>query len=215
MLTVWGRQSSSNVQAVMWCIEELDLPFKRIDAGYRYGVVDSPEYLVMNPNGKIPTLRDGHKTPIWESGAILRYLCNAYAAITFWPDDLAIRTYIDMWAEWSKLNVASAFTGPVFWQAVRIPAERRDQNLIDMAVQSFEESLQIANAQLEQNQYLAGNDFTLADIQFGHVLYRYYDIAINRKSDLNNIERYYSELTARKAYQEHVMVSYDELKDSM
>lgn len=215
MLTVWGRQSSSNVQAVMWCIEELNLPWKRIDAGYIYGVVDTSEYLVMNPNGKIPTLRDGQKAPVWESGAILRYLCNAYSISTFWPDDLAIRTHIDMWAEWSKLNVASAFTGPIFWQVVRVPAERRDTRVIDKAVQSFEVNLQIADAQLEHNQYLAGSDFTLADIQFGHVLYRYYDIAINRKSNLNNIERYYRELTARPAYQEHVMVPYDELRDSM
>lgn len=56
MLKVWGRASSSNVQAVMWCIAELGLEYERIDAGHIYGVVDTPEYLALNPNGTNPTL---------------------------------------------------------------------------------------------------------------------------------------------------------------
>jgi glutathione S-transferase len=51
MLKVWGRRSSSNVQALMWCIGELNLDYERMDAGFTYGVVDTPEYLAMNPNG--------------------------------------------------------------------------------------------------------------------------------------------------------------------
>ena len=215
MLTVWGRQSSSNVQAVMWCIDELGLPVKRIDAGYKYGVVDSSEYRQMNPNGKVPTLQDDQKPAIWESGAILRYLGNAYADKPFWPRDLDARTHVDMWAEWSKLNVASQFTGPIFWKAVRIPAARRNQPAIDLAVQNFERNLAIADAQLKENRFIAGGDFTMADIQFGHVLYRYYDVPIDRTKKLANVGRYYEELKARQAYQDHVMVSYVELEDSM
>ena len=215
MLTVWGRRSSSNVQAVMWCIEELGLPAKRIDAGFKYGVVDSSAYRKMNPNGKIPTLQDDNKLPIWESGAILRYLSTAYGDGLFWPKDLDARTQIDVWAEWSKLNVAGEFTGPIFWRAVRIPAERRDQAAIDLAVRNFENNLAIADAQLNQNRYIAGGDFTMADIQFGHVLYRYYEVPIDRSENFENIRRYYNELTLRQAYQDHVMVSYAELEDSM
>ena len=79
MLKVWGRKTSSNVQAVMWCIAELGLEHERIDAGLTYGVVDTPEYLAMNPNGMIPTIRDGDNPPLWEAGAILRYLANSNA----------------------------------------------------------------------------------------------------------------------------------------
>jgi len=56
MLTVWGRKSSSNVQALMWCIGELGLPYERHDAGHRYGGTDTPEFLAMNPNGTAPVL---------------------------------------------------------------------------------------------------------------------------------------------------------------
>ena len=51
MLTLWGRTNSINVQKVHWCLEELGLPYRRIDAGREFGVVDTPEYRRLNPNG--------------------------------------------------------------------------------------------------------------------------------------------------------------------
>ena len=44
MLAVWGRKTSPNVQALMWCIGELGLPFRRHDAGCRYGGIDTPAF---------------------------------------------------------------------------------------------------------------------------------------------------------------------------
>ncbi|HUF87616.1 MAG TPA: glutathione S-transferase, partial [Thermohalobaculum sp.] len=59
MLTIWGRNTSSNVQIVMWAVGELGLAHERIDWGGAFGGNDDPEYLRMNPNGLIPTVRDG------------------------------------------------------------------------------------------------------------------------------------------------------------
>jgi hypothetical protein len=63
MLTVWGRKTSSNVQALMWCIGELGLRFSRHDIGHKYGGQDTPEFLAMNPNGTVPVLKDGDGEP--------------------------------------------------------------------------------------------------------------------------------------------------------
>uniref|UniRef100_UPI0028B137AD glutathione S-transferase N-terminal domain-containing protein n=1 Tax=Mixta calida TaxID=665913 RepID=UPI0028B137AD len=63
MLKVWGRKTSSNVQAVMWCIGELGLPYQRVDIGHKYGGNQSPEFLAMNPNGLVPVLHDGDGPP--------------------------------------------------------------------------------------------------------------------------------------------------------
>ena len=104
MLTVWGRKSSSNVQAVMWCIGELGLAYRRHDVGHSYGGNDTPAFLAMNPNGTIPVLRDGDGPPLWESGAILRYLCGRYAAPSFWPLDPIARAEVDMWAGGQRLT---------------------------------------------------------------------------------------------------------------
>ena len=53
MLRIWGRLSSVNVQKVVWCCDELGLPYERIDAGGAFGVNDTPQYLEMNPNGSL------------------------------------------------------------------------------------------------------------------------------------------------------------------
>lgn len=211
MLTIWGRKSSSNVQALMWCVGELGLPYRRHDIGHRHGGNDTPEFLALNPNGTVPVLRDGDDEPLWETGAILRYLAARYAPDSFWPGDLRRRAQIDKWAEWAKINIALGFTAPIFWRVVRTAPEHRDPAAIAAAVAALAKKLDIAEARLSARNFLAGSDFTLADIQFGHLLYRYYDIAIDRP-DHPALRRYYDRLTERAAFREHVMVSYEELR---
>ncbi len=211
MITVWGRTTSSNVQALMWCIAELGLDFERHDVGHDHGGLDTPEFGILNPNRTIPVLRDGDGPALWETGAILRYLATKYGSEVFWPKDLAARTEIDRWAEWSKINVALGFTAPVFWRVVRTPMAQRDPDAIAAAVISLEDKFRIAEKQLHHHPFLAGDHLTLADIQFGHVLYRYYDIDIHR-ANLPALHAYYLRLSERQAFRDHVMISYDTLR---
>ena len=124
MLEIWGRKNSSNVQALMWCVAELGLPHKRHDVGHKFGGNDTPEFLAMNPNGTVPVLREDDGAPLFETGAILRYLANRHGAAPFWPPEPSARAQIDMWAEWAKINIAALFTAPVFWRVVRPGAAR-------------------------------------------------------------------------------------------
>ena len=211
MIKVWGRKTSSNVQAVMWSIGELGLAYERYDCGHRYGGLDTPEFLSMNPNGLIPVVRDDDGEPLWESSAILRYLANRYGTAPYWPDDLASRTQIDKWAEWSKINVALNFTGPIFWQVVRTPPARQDPDGLKHAIRVLDRYLDIAEKQLTIAPFLWGDHLTLADIQFGHLLYRYFDLDIERR-ERDGLRSYYERLVARPAYREHVMIPYDELR---
>ena len=166
----------------------------------------------MNPNGTVPVLQDGDGPYLWETGAILRYLANRYGRPPFWPGDLIARTEVDRWAEWAKLNVAYGFTAPVFWRVVRTPAANRDPAAIATAVKAVEAKLRIAEDRLARQSHLVADEFTLADIQFGHVLYRYYDIDIER-ADMPNLRRYYDDaLVSRPAFRDHAMVSYEALR---
>nr|WP_154324366.1 glutathione S-transferase family protein [Pantoea sp. 201603H] len=211
MLKVWGRKTSSNVQALMWCIGELALPYQRYDVGQRYGGNDTPEFLAMNPNGLVPVLTDNEGAPLFETGAILRYLATRYAPDDFWPADAAQRAQVDMWAEWAKINFSLNFSMPIFWQMIRVAEKDRDPVAIKAATERLTHFLRIAESRLTDRPFLAGEHFTLADIQFGHLLYRYYGVDIER-ADLPAIERYYQQLTQRPAWREHVMVSWDELR---
>lgn len=211
MITVWGRKSSSNVQATLWCLAELGLVFDRIDAGLFYGVVDSDEYVAMNPNRTVPTLVDGDMPPMFETGAILRYLASRYGDHRFWPVDLVARAQMDKWAEWAKINIALKFTAPIFWQLVRTAPSQQNPTIVAKNLATLTAFLEIADARLAHNAFIAGDDFTLADIQMGHCLYRYYDLPLDR-ADLPHLRAYYDRLTQRPAFAAHVMVDYEELR---
>ncbi len=101
MPTIWGRRSSFNVQKVLWLAGELGLAYEHIPAGGRFGLLDTPEFLRMNPHGRVPLLRDGD-TVVWESHAILRYLAARHGAGAFWPADPARRVRADGWMDWAQ-----------------------------------------------------------------------------------------------------------------
>ena len=210
MLTIWGRTDSSNVQALMWCVAELGLPHRRIDAGHRFGGTDTPEFLAMNPNGTVPVLQDGDAPPLWETGAILRYLAGRYGPESFWPADPVARADVDRWAEWAKINIALGFTGPVFWPVWRFP-ESRDPVALERALSALDAKLRIAEDRLSRHPFLVGDTLTLADIQFGHILYRYFTIDIARPA-LPALASYCARSTERPAYRPHVMVSFEALR---
>ncbi len=160
MLTIWGRKTSSNVQALMWCVGELGLDYLRFDVGHRYGGTDSEAFYQLNPNRTVPVLQDDENPPLWETGAILRYLASRYADDAFWPGELLARTEVDRWAEWSKQNIALGFTTPVFWRVVRTPAAERDPQAIAAAVTALEQSWRLPRHVSPGSRYLVGDTFT-------------------------------------------------------
>lgn len=211
MLTVFGRATSSNVQLVMWAVGELGLAHERSDYGHVHGGLDQPDFLAMNPHGKIPVLRDGD-TVIWESAAILRYLGAVYGdRDAFWPADPAARAQVDMWAEWGKSELCQRFTVPIFWSRVRTPAADRDHAALTRALEAFDAELAILEQQLKGRDYILGPDLTAADIVVGHLLYRWFTIDVPRVSR-PAVEAYYDRLCQRPAYRTHVMVPYDVLR---
>src|SRR5579875_1803686 len=74
VIKIWGRNTSSNVQKVMWGVAEIGLPYERIDIGGPFGKNREPAYLAMNPNGLVPTLEEEDGFLLWESNSIVRYL---------------------------------------------------------------------------------------------------------------------------------------------
>lgn len=212
MLTVYGRATSSNVQALLWGLEELGLAYDRLDYGEVHGGLETPEFAALNPHRKIPVLVvDG--TPLFETPAILRYLATAHGPDSFWPSGPLARAQVDMWAEWAKHSVAAAFTSPIFWHNTRTAPERRKPDLIRRNLDAFEAELAKAEPRLARHAYLCGDAFTLADIQFGHVLFRYFDTDLDRRN-FPALSAYYAALCTRRAYRKTVMVSYDTLRNT-
>jgi glutathione S-transferase len=209
MLTVWGRRSSFNLQKVMWLVDELGLPHKHIELGGKFGGLDKPEFLAMNPHGRVPVVQDG-ETVIWESHTILRYLAARYGKQQLWPEDPAQRSLVDRWMDWSQTALQPDFLIGVFWGFYRTPADKRDMPRVNAAIARSARDFAQLDKQLEGKKFLLGDTLSLADIPAGTNLYRYYGLEIERPR-LPNVERWYRNLQERPPYRAHVMVPFDEL----
>jgi len=203
MLTVWGRSNSVNVQKVLWCCEELSLGYKRVDAGGAFGVVNTPRYLSLNPNGLVPTIDDDGFV-LWESNAIVRYLAAAHAAGSLWPEDLRVRAEADRWMDWSTSTFWPAIR-TLFLGLIRTAPDQRDPLALEQSRLKTAEVLRIADAHLKTNEYLAGHAFTMGDIALGCAAWRWMALPIERPP-LPNVQRWFDALTLRNAYRKIVML---------
>ena len=165
MLKIWGRANSVNVRKVLWCCDELSVPFERVDAGMQFGVVNTPEYRKLNPNGLVPTIEEGGFV-LWESHAIVRYLSAKHGAGALWPEDLRVRADADRWMDWAGVMFAAAFR-PVFWGLVRTPAEQRDMKAIGEGAKKCGELAGYVDAALAGRRFVAGEQLTMGDMRFG------------------------------------------------
>ena len=203
MLKIWGRKNSSNVRKPLWAAEELGLAYEAIDAGGAFGVVDTPEYRAMNPNGRVPVIEDDGFV-LWESNAIVRYLAAVHGAGSgLYPSDPQARAQADKWMDWASSTLAAPFR-PVFWGMVRTPAGQQDKAAIARGVQELNELWAIVDAALAHQPYLSGDELGMGDIPLGCFAYAWFEMPIER-APLPNLQAWYERLTARPAYRKAVM----------
>jgi glutathione S-transferase len=194
MLRIWGRLSSVNVQKVVWCCDELGLPYERTDAGGAFGLNDTPQYLAMNPNGLVPVIDDDGFV-LYESNAITRYLAAKHGAGTLWPSDLRARADIDRWMEWQSTGYTPAMV-QAFWQLVRTPPEKRDAAAIEASRVKGEKFSGVLDRHLSGRQFIAGDAFSPADIVVGCAAHRWLGLPMAREPR-PNLERWYAALKSR------------------
>jgi glutathione S-transferase len=203
MLKIWGRNNSVNVQKVLWCCEELGLKYERIDAGGQFGVVNTPQYRALNPNGLVPTLEDGPFV-LWESNAIVRYLSAKHSPGRLCPEDLKIRAEADKWMDWQCTTFWPAFR-PLFWNLVRTPIDQRDEKAMEESRMRTAEILGYLDAHLKNRGYVAGDDLTMGDIPMGCAVWRWYGLKIEGP-ELPCLHRWFDNLRQRPAYSSVVML---------
>jgi len=209
MLRIWGRKNSINVQKAMWAIAETGVKFERIDAGGTFGGLNTPEFLAKNPNGLIPVI-DDDGVVVWESQAIVRYVAARYGAGSIWPEDPAERAKADEWMEWNTSTLQPALMG-VFMNVWRTPEFRRNPQLIRNLVSRCGQIMLFLNKHLENSPYIAGDKFTMGDIPAGAMLYRYFELDIERPH-VPNVSAWYARLQERSPFRNSVMISFEDLK---
>ncbi|MHA1564292.1 MAG: glutathione S-transferase family protein [Alphaproteobacteria bacterium] len=169
MYKLLGRKTSGNVQKVVWFFEERGLDYIREDYGRQFGNTTDQAYLDLNPNAKVPTLVDGD-TVVWESNTILRYLCNRTDDATLYPADPAARSLVERWMDWQL----GALNGPYMeiFRATKKPEEERDAAAIATHSAAMATQLSILDGALAGDNWLVGNEFSLAEISLGPIVHR-------------------------------------------
>ena len=203
MLVVWGRNNSVNVQKVLWCCEEMALEYRRIDAGGPFGIVNTPQYRDLNPNGLVPTIEDDGFV-LWESHAIVCYLAGRHAVGTLWPENPRVRADADRWMDWTNTTFWPALR-PLFLGLVRTAPELRDAQALEQSRLKTADALQVVDAHLTARDYLAGDAFTMGDIALGCGIWRWMALSIERPA-LPGVQRWVDTLSRRPAYREVVML---------
>jgi glutathione S-transferase len=203
MIKIWGRTDSSNVQKVLWCCGELGLQFERLDWGGKFGGNKDTEYLAMNPNGLVPTIKDGDFI-LWESNSIMRYLNAKYGQGKLLPSTPEGMAIANRWMDW-QLSVLNPAIVPLFWNLIRTPPEKRDPKTVQAALDKTSAVWQMVETQLAQGAFVAGDNFSLGDIPLGVWAYRWFNLPVERPRQ-PNLEKWYEQLKQRKPYQTHIMI---------
>ncbi len=203
MIKLWGRPDSSNVQKVLWCLGELGVKFERLDWGGKFGGNKDPEYLAMNPNGLVPTIKDGDYV-LWESNSVMRYLNAKYGQGKLLPNTPEGMANANRWMDW-QLSAFNPVIVPLFFALVRTPPEKRDPQVIQEALDKTAKAWQIVDDQLAKSQFLGSDEFSLGDIPLGVWAYRWFNLPIERPSQ-PNLTRWYESLKTRKTYQTYIMI---------
>ena len=194
MLRLWGRLSSINVQKVAWLLDEIGLAHERIEAGGAFGVVATPEYRRMNPNGLVPVIDDDGFV-LWESNAIVRYLAARHAEGNLWPRDVRLRADIDRWMDWQATTYTPSMRD-AFLQLVRTPPEKRDAGVLEASRGASERCTALLDAHMAGRQWVAGEAFSPADIVLGCVVHRWRLLPLEREPR-PNLDGWYDTLKSR------------------
>jgi len=194
VIRLLGRQTSGNVQKVIFCLEELGVPYTREDYGRQFGNTQTDAYRKLNPNAKVPTLIDGDLV-IWESHTILRYLAAVHRPALAGTTP-AERTMVERWMDWLLGSLNTPYVA-VFKDAKKPAAERA----ADFAAQSADlvAQLKILDGHIAGREWFALDRLTVADMALGTIVKRCLEFPIERPP-YAELTRWQAAIDARPAF---------------
>ena len=201
MLKLWGRTNSINVMKVIWALEEIDLPYERVDAGMEFRIVNSDIYKSINPNSRVPTIDDDGFT-LFESNTIVRYLCAKHSMGNLYREDIRKRADAERWMDWATAQIQPVIT-PVFWNLVRTSEEKRNLQVVADNTVATNRTMSVLEWGLAKRPLLGGDTLGMGDMVVGPWVHRCYALPIERP-DLPRVRAYYELLLGRTAYRQHV-----------
>lgn len=210
-LRIWGRPTSARTQKVLLALAELGQPYEltlasatmgeggHVAKGNRaFGVVGTDEYLAMNPNGTVPTLKDGDFV-LWESNAILQYLAMKYDPAGFYGGDTGRFASAARWIMWENNELIPPMHNLVK-HTIRLPEAERDPAVARQSRAQLEKAWGIVEAQLGRSLHIADDAWSYGDIPMTIRVHRW-ALLEGADSLSPNLARYYRQVSERPSFE--------------
>jgi len=173
-LRIYGIARTRAFRA-LWMAEELGLDYDHVPIEIGPAGARKPEYLAINPNGRLPAIEDdGFR--LWESLAITLYLAKKHGQL--YPTTLESEARAWQWSLWAVQEVDR---GVNIWSlhAVRLPPQERDPQRRAQALKVLEAPFKVLEGALAGRPYLLGEEFTVADLNVAAVISRAVDMDLS------------------------------------
>ncbi len=197
MIKIYGSFVSRATRN-LWILEELGVDYEHVSLDWGKQENRSPEYLKINPAGKVPTLVDGDAT-LSESLGINLYLAQKYGAGGLWPDDDSGRARCVQWSFWSAAELEPLAYGRIREFLFKKEPDRDLALVADMAERTGP-MLDLMAGALSETDYLAGDSFTVADLNAACVM-EYLERSDFDLSGWPSVESWYTRTYGRAANQ--------------
>jgi glutathione S-transferase len=152
----------------LWAAEEAGIPYENIATNFNEDV-KKPEFLALNPNGRVPAIQDDGLV-LWESLAINLYIAKRYGDGSLYPTRLEDEARCWQWTLWAATEVEKPLLDLVFNRVVYAP-EQRDEAVARAAEEKLPRPLAVLDAHLGRSSFLLGESFTVADLNVAGVMY--------------------------------------------
>ena len=173
-LRIYGIARTRAFRA-LWIAEELGFDYEHVPIEIGPAGARKPEYLAINPNGRLPSIEDDGFT-LWESLAITLYLAKKHGRL--YPTTLESEAKAWQWSLWAVQEVDR---GVNIWSlhAVRLPPQERDAQRRAEALKVLEAPFKVLDHALAGRPYLLGEEFTVADLNVAAVISRAIDMDLS------------------------------------
>lgn len=160
-MKLYGHPYSNAARRVQMLCEECGIP-------YTYQTVDlskaeqyTPEYLALNPNGKVPVIDDDGYV-VWESQAIMRYLADKHKAHSWYPSEPRARIQVEQWLDWNQTRLGVE-SGKIMFHT-HFAGDKSKPEVIEDGKRWLTKILPVMDGVLAKKKYLCGDQPTLADL---------------------------------------------------
>jgi glutathione S-transferase len=197
-MKLYSVHLSNNCRRVNATIRHLGLDVEVIEMPF--ADIKKPEYLALNPNGKVPTLVDGD-LKLWESRSIMQYVATKKPGNTLWPNDEKRRADIARWQFWEASHLSRGTGAYAFEKLFKkmFMKQEADPAALAAGEKEWHTFAPVLNAHLEAHKWLVGNELTLADFSVG-ACFSYADASGLPWNDYAHIKAWWGRLNELPAW---------------